>query len=179
MTQDKLLQSNPFAVQTPEDISAEDVAELFVDVFTDFHNIPNIGHTFLHGPRGSGKSMMFRYLEPDCQQAKSQKPLEGLPFYAVYVPIKNTDLKLTELTRLENKHANYILNEHLLAVYTGARVFCSLLTRAKIADPESQHAHSARVYFDAIFKKSWRRAAGAITAGRFKPMPLSTSTFGP
>ena len=146
-------QYNPFAVQTPEDISAEDVAELFVDVFTDFYSIPNVGHTFLHGPRGSGKSMMFRYLEPDCQQAKFQKPAADLPFYAVYVPIKNTDLKLTELARLENKHANYILNEHLLTVYIGSRVFCSLLTRARIADVDGLYASTVREYFEGTFKK--------------------------
>src|ERR1700683_3073524 len=106
MTSQNPLRENPFAVQTPEDIAAREVADLFVDVFTDFYHIPSIGHTFLHGPRGSGKSMMFRYLEPDCQQAKLNRSLEQLPFYSVYVPIKNTDLKLTELARLDNKHAN-------------------------------------------------------------------------
>lgn len=153
MKEPEVLQANPFSVQTPEDISAEDVAELFVDVFSDFYNIPNAGHTFLHGPRGSGKSMMFRYLEPDCQQVKFDTRLAGLPFYAVYVPIKNTDLKLTELARLENKHANYILNEHLLTVYIGARVFSSLLTRAKVADLDRQHAQAVHVYFEDVFKK--------------------------
>ncbi len=74
---------NPFAVQTPEDISAKDVESLFVDVFTDFHNIPKLGHTFLHGPRGSGKSMMFRYLEPDCQCLTLKKAVNELPFFAV------------------------------------------------------------------------------------------------
>ncbi|MGO9269007.1 MAG: hypothetical protein ACLQOO_01900 [Terriglobia bacterium] len=153
MTQESVLQSNPFAVQTPEDISAEETVELFVDVFSDFYNIPNPGHTFVHGPRGSGKSMMFRYLEPDCQQVKHQQPLENLPFYAVYVPIKNTDLKLTELARLEDKHANYVLNEHMLVVYIGSLVFRSLLKRASITDADGRYAQSIRTYFDEVFRK--------------------------
>ena len=63
---------NPFSVQTPEDISAKEAYDLFVDVFTDFYQIPNQGHTFVHGPRGSGKSMMFRYMMPDCQALKNK-----------------------------------------------------------------------------------------------------------
>ena len=41
---------NPFAVQTPEDLSADDIVSLFVDVFNDFYNILKPGHTFLPGP---------------------------------------------------------------------------------------------------------------------------------
>ena len=58
---------NPFAVQSPEDMDATDAVSLFVDVFPDFHKILREGHAFLHGPRGSGKSMMFRFLCADCQ----------------------------------------------------------------------------------------------------------------
>ena len=32
------LQYNPFSVQSPDDISAQDAHELFVDVFSDFEN---------------------------------------------------------------------------------------------------------------------------------------------
>lgn len=38
---------NPFEVNTPEGISAQDAYDLFVDVFTDFYQVPKIGHTFL------------------------------------------------------------------------------------------------------------------------------------
>lgn len=171
MTEDSLLQSNPFAVQTPEDISARDIVDLFVDVFTDFYNIPHIGHTFLHGPRGSGKSMMFRFLEPDCQQIKSGKSLNELAFYSVYVPIKNTDLKLTELARLENKHANYILNEHLLTIYVGTRVFLSLQSRANLGqDSDHKLASALRQFFEQVFKKliissGWHRYSRTIGSG--------------
>lgn len=37
---------NPFEVNTPEGISAQDAYDLFVDVFTDFYQVPKIGHTF-------------------------------------------------------------------------------------------------------------------------------------
>lgn len=118
---------NPFTVQSPEDMSAEDTVSLFVDVFSDFPKVPREGHTFLHGPRGSGKSMMFRYLKPDCRCIVKKCTVKELPFYSIWVKLKNTDLKLTELRRLENKHADTILNEHFMTVCIAERVFSSLL----------------------------------------------------
>ena len=61
------MKENPFEIKTPEQNSAQDVVDLFVDVFPDFYQVLEKGHTFINGPRGSGKSMMFRYIQPDCQ----------------------------------------------------------------------------------------------------------------
>ena len=141
---------NPFAVQTPEDISAEDIVSLFVNVFSDFYNVDKPGHTFLHGPRGSGKSMMFRYLEPDCQQIAQASELRRLPFFAVYVPIKNTELKLTELKRLENTYAHLVLNEHFLVTYVAVRFFASLL-KAQITDPTGEYAKALTLFYRGEF----------------------------
>ena len=60
---------NPFEVSTPETLSPQQISELFVDVFADFSSVKLAGHTFINGPRGCGKSMMLRYLEPDVQIA--------------------------------------------------------------------------------------------------------------
>jgi hypothetical protein len=127
--------TNPFIVQTPEDIPAEYTVAVFVNVFTDFYKIPHKGHTFVHGPRGSGKSMMFRFLQPDCQCLAKKKDLRELDFYGAYVPIKNTDLKLTELIRLENQNANIILNEHFMVLYIAVKLFGGLAKLFQIVDP--------------------------------------------
>lgn len=109
--------NNPFTVTTPEDMPARDVVDLFVDVFSDFPKIVNPGHIFLHGPRGSGKSMMFRYLQPDCQMIAHGVKLKELPFFSAYVSVKNTDLKVTELNVIEDKHASPLLNEHFMVSF--------------------------------------------------------------
>lgn len=140
-------QANPFAVQTPEDVSAELIVELFVDVFSDFFNIMHSGHTFLNGPRGSGKSMMFRYLEPDCQRIVTAQPFSALPFFGVYVPIKNLELKLTEFSRLTNRDAEFSLGEHLLVCFTAVRVFLSL-TKVKLDDPDGSLAVLLTSYYN-------------------------------
>ena len=117
---------NPFTVTTPEGMSAERTVKLFVDVFSDFPKVIREGHVFLHGPRGSGKSMIFRYLQPDCQCLAKERNLSDLPFYSIYVPIKNTDPKITELLRLEDKHASTILNEHFMTMNIALITFMSL-----------------------------------------------------
>ena len=157
MNQDASETSNPFAVQTPEDISSTDVVSLFVDVFTDFYNIPKVGHAFLHGPRGSGKSMMFRYLEPDCQCLANGKNVNELPFFAVYISIKNTDLKLTELERLESKYANFVLNEHFLSIHIAVKLFSSLL-RAHIPDLDGSAAEAVRAFYGGGFRRLLKRS---------------------
>lgn len=113
----ELLKDNPFTVQSPDDISAGDAHDLFVDVFTDFDKLPLVGHTFINGPRGSGKSMMFRYMQADCQSLAKGKPTNELPYFAAYVPIKNMQTNFTELKRIEGHAANYVINEHVLSIY--------------------------------------------------------------
>jgi hypothetical protein len=148
---------NPFAVQTPEDVDAQDVVTLFVQDYSDFHKIPKVGHTFLNGSRGSGKSMIFRFLEPDCQCIKMNKKVQELPFFGIYVPIKKTDLKLTELIRLENNHANIILNEHFMTVYIAIKVLSSL-KKIPVPDKTGVYAAAVREFYSGTLAKLLRRA---------------------
>lgn len=122
--------NNPFEIKTPESNSAEDILELFVDVFSDFWQVKEAGHTFLNGPRGSGKSMMFRYMMPDCQMLKTGCKARDLDYFAVYVGIKQTNINNTDLDRLSN-HATLIINEHLLSTFVIANVMKSVLQTFK------------------------------------------------
>ena len=137
--------SNPFRITTPEDLTASEAVSLFVDVFSDFTQITDPGHVFIKGPRGVGKSMMFRYLQPDCQCLKTRSCIENLPFIAIYVPLKNTNFTLTELKRLENKHASAILNEHLMVTHILIRVFDNLINSGGFT--EDRKAQKLRSYY--------------------------------
>ncbi len=121
-----LSDKNPFQITTPEDLTADETVSLFVDVFTDFQKIIDPGHVFLIGPRGAGKSMMFRYLMPDSQCLAKKCTLEKLPFLGVYVPLKNTNFALAELRRLEHRHASDILNEHIMVTHFCVKIFDTL-----------------------------------------------------
>jgi hypothetical protein len=125
---------NPFKVFTPEGMSAADTNDLFVPV-PDFNKIKDPGHTMLHGPRGSGKSMIFRHLLPDCQCLQLGVTLDKLPFFAALVSIKNTSPNLTEFHRLDDAQAKLILNEHILTVFVASNVFRWLALSAPTQEP--------------------------------------------
>lgn len=103
---------NPFSVKTPETLTSKDIATLFIDVFSDFPKVLEFNHTFIHGARGTGKSMMLRYLEPKVQlEAGKVNKYSDLDFFAIHLPIKTANYNLAELDRL--KEAPYwIFSEH-------------------------------------------------------------------
>jgi len=113
---------NPFYVKSPEGMNAKDVCDLFVESSSDYPMLLEPAHIFLIGPRGTGKSMMFRYMMPDCQAHMANKGYEDLDFFAIYVPLKRQNFNISELARLDNYHASYLINEHLLTTYVG-RIF--------------------------------------------------------
>ena len=117
---------NPFQITTPEDLDAQKTVSLFVDVFTDFPKIIDPGHVFLIGPRGVGKSMMFRYLQADCQCIVKECSFSELPFIGIYIPIKNWSLVKTELRRFDERHASELINEHLMVTKILTEVFDNL-----------------------------------------------------
>lgn len=108
---------NPFAVVSPEGLSAEDVIRLFVEVAPEYNQVRNSGHAMIIGSRGTGKSMMFRYLLPDVQTVKNNVCFSQLPLLAIHVPIKNAQLQLTELKCLDDIHSSALINEHFLVVH--------------------------------------------------------------
>ena len=154
------LQNNPFKVFTPEDMDANDVHALFVDPFTDFNKIRESGHTMVNGPRGCGKSMIFRYLLPDCQCLALKKPVKDIPFLAFLISIKNTVPNLTEFRRLYDQHGDIILNEHFLTVFIATKVFQSI---SCLDIPSNQVAFSdAKKYLDSVFTPRLENCGGHV-----------------
>ncbi len=59
--------NNPFEHFYPENLSPEDVYILFIKEYTEHNSLTAYKHTMVEGSRGSGKSMVFKFLEPACQ----------------------------------------------------------------------------------------------------------------
>ena len=118
--------TNPFSVTSPEDLNEEQMVQLFVDVYSDFPKIKLVGHTFIHGARGTGKSMMLRYLEPLVQiKAENAQDVSELDFFAVHIPIKNSLLDYIEFGRLDGA-PYYILAEHMMVMHSLVKLAESL-----------------------------------------------------
>ena len=168
------LTDNPFRVLTPEDMDASDVAELFVHPFTDFTKIVGPGHVMVNGSRGCGKSMIFRYLLADCQCIVRKACLSELPFLAFLVSIKNTGAtpSLMEFRLLEDRHANLVLNEHVLTVFVAAKVFAAL-SRSELPIDDAATSE-ARNYLENEFVTRFGAAGGKVesTAGPTTPTEI-------
>lgn len=108
--------SNPFVVESPEKLAPNELVDLFVEKFTKIEVLKERKHTFLWGSRGSGKSMMLRYLDPQCQtitHGSITKALERERFFAVYCPCKEGQLNKTDL-KLLSEDARSVITEHML-----------------------------------------------------------------
>src|SRR5688500_14184940 len=96
----RLLPDNPFVVESPEKLSAEQIVALFIKEFTDIETVKQRRHTIIWGSRGSGKSMTLRYLEPQCQQlAIGSRDIwlsSSSPFIGVYCSCKEGHFNQTE-----------------------------------------------------------------------------------
>lgn len=122
------MKDNPFAIISPEELTAEQAYQLFVEMNSDYPEITRSGNTMIMGARGCGKSMLIRCSMPDVLMIKEGKAFEELPFLAFCVPIKKTSLNLQELRKLDDKHAPYMINEHFLSLYVIMYIFLSLST---------------------------------------------------
>lgn len=120
------MKGNPFAVTTPETMSADEIVKLFVQADPNIQ-LTTPGHLFVNGHRGSGKSMALRLLSPDCQKIVQGRPLCEHPFFAVYATVKATELDLHEFTRVQDESSGFILAEHLLVTFFAGKLFRSLL----------------------------------------------------
>ena len=111
------MSNNPFLTPTPENITANEMVKLFVPEFKDFHAVKSNFHTIISGPRGTGKSTILRYMQPDCQKLEKNCSFKELDWIGVLVKFTGP-VSLPELTRLEKLmgHAFLMVTEHSLVL---------------------------------------------------------------
>lgn len=147
----------PFDYSSPDGITPQDIVDLFVPVFGEYYNIPTRNHTFINGARGSGKSMIFRFMEPECQQIyeletnSKKKEIRDLDYFAIHIPIKEGILDRTDLDIIRNKHGDVLLNEHFMVLTIAIKIF-SKLYDTKFEDDEATF-HCFKSFFEKGFKK--------------------------
>jgi hypothetical protein len=131
---------NPFSVKTPENLAARELVDLFVP-YPEFSNLQVSGHQFLHGHRGSGKSMMLRMMCPDSQTIVRHCEVSELPYFGVYLSIKATELNAPEYIRLMQEVSGTVLSEHVLTT----KMLSALLQAIRSNCAASLHTHQRLV----------------------------------
>jgi hypothetical protein len=125
---------NPFVVESPEKLDIDEVFRLFVAENSGIDIIDKRKHTFIWGPRGSGKSMLLRFLEPRCQAIRNRTAKgtwedgmriflsSALPFVGIRVPCKEGYFNKSEFRFLDNESA-LILTEHMMNLSMAGALF--------------------------------------------------------
>ena len=155
------MSKNPFVVETPEKLTPGQIVALFVEKFTRLETIKQRKHTFIWGSRGSGKSMMARYLEPRCQQLHKnveEQTQQGDQFLAIYCPCKEGHLNRSEFKLLE-RSSSLILGEHSLNLLIADRTVHCFIEQF----PESHFDHNALVSFSQQVARLFDRASIATS----------------
>lgn len=136
---------------SPEEMTAEQANDLFVELHSDFPQIKRPGNVIITGARGCGKSMLIRCSMPDVLMLEG-KSLSELDYLALRVHVKRTNLNITDLQSLDNTHAPYLINEHCMALYI---LMHSLLNLASIKfDCYCEDAYKS--FFEKTYKRYMR-----------------------
>ena len=95
--------ANPFAVVSPEEMTAEKAAQLFVEMYSDYPQIKRPGNIIMTGARGCGKTMLIRCCQPDVLMLKDgiKKRLDEIDPLSV-TPLEALNL-LNELKELRKE----------------------------------------------------------------------------
>jgi len=149
------LMVNPFSVKTPENLSPEELVDLFVP-YPEYENLQVSGHQFLHGHRGSGKSMMLKMMTPDAQCLTLACSFKDLPFYGAYLSIKATEVNAAEYSRIEGEPSGFILSEHVLVTKILSALFVSIKRHSYFIDSDIKYRESLANFANSTLYKRLR-----------------------
>lgn len=112
--------NNPFEHFYPENLSSKDIHSLFVKEYTEHNSLTAFKHTIVEGSRGSGKSMLFKFLEPACQEIEyggwDNFLRKNKAFIGIYINCNEGDYRKSEFEELlRSKDIPQILAEKIIS----------------------------------------------------------------
>lgn len=116
---------NPFELVTGNDLRYEDMPHLFVGDYTDFNTIEKRFDTILEGQRGTGKTMILRYMACETQLAvwtdeKKRDPKDffrdSRRYIGIYCRLEQGVFDRSDLEAVESDDRRGLLFEHRLSL---------------------------------------------------------------
>lgn len=157
--------NNPFELVTASRLSAREAVELWCDD-KRVDRVKGKENCFVNGHRGTGKSMLFRILQHDCQ--KLLHPESEPPFIAVYLPVRDTEFVTEEMEFLQDDSQRNLISESHLCVLIALQFLHLLRRHADILPPQSRDAF--RTLVRTLYASAYRFSA-------LQPHPLRESSF--
>ena len=125
--------NNPFELVTASKLTAEEAVGLWCDD-SRLDRVRGGESCFIHGNRGTGKSMLFRILQPDCQERLY--PGAKREFLSIYFSVRDSDLMVEELELIQGHRQKSALSESHLTLLIVRQLFVALSTTAELVPSE-------------------------------------------
>jgi hypothetical protein len=115
--------NNPFELVTASKLDARQAVDLWCDD-KRLDRVNGLENCFVNGHRGTGKSMLFRVLQHDCQ--KLLHPDHEPEFVAVYFSVRDTEFLSEELELFQSDSQRSIISESHLSLLIVKQLFLLL-----------------------------------------------------
>lgn len=157
--------ANPFEFVTASKLQAVDAVRLWCDD-KRVDRVKGIENCFVNGHRGTGKSMLFRILQYDCQ--KLLHPNSEPPFVAVYLPVRDTEFVTEEMEHFQDDSQRNLISESHFCVLVSLQFFRLLQDHPDLIPNEKK---------DALASLTRELYARAFRFAKQEPRPLASVAF--
>ena len=137
---------NPFELVTASKLSATEAIELWCDD-NRLDRVRGGESCFINGNRGTGKSMLFRVLQRDCQGLMF--PDGKADFLSVYFAVRDSDLMIEEFSLMQAHRQKSALSESHLVLLVIRQLLVEILKTPEIV-PESLQGRFRQLLVDRI-----------------------------
>ncbi len=117
---------NPFELVTASKLSSREAVDLWCDD-KRLDRISGKENCFINGHRGTGKSMLFRILQHDCQELLH--PTAEPDFLAVYFSVRDSEFLTEELDLFQSDAQKNILSESHFSLLVLKQLFLLLQSK--------------------------------------------------
>ena len=125
---------NPFELVTASKLTAEDAIFLWCDD-SRLDRVRGGESCFINGNRGTGKSMLFRILQSDCQELLNPKGKRD--FLSIYFAVRDSDLMAEELELMQSHRQKSALSESHLSLLVVRQLFVALTKTPGVVPDDS------------------------------------------
>ena len=127
--------NNPFELVTASKLTASEATELWCDD-SRLDRVRGRESCFINGNRGTGKSMLFRILQHDCQERLF--PKKQPDFLSVYFPVRDSDFMVEEFKLMQSDRLRNALSESHLILLILRQLFVVIRETPQIISAELQ-----------------------------------------
>ena len=157
--------ANPFELVTASKLTAEDAISLWCDD-SRLNRVRGGESCFINGNRGTGKSMLFRILQSDCQELLNPKGKRD--FLSVYFAVRDSDLVVEELELMQTHRQKSALSESHLSLLVVRQLFVALTKTPEVVPVDCR---------DELVKLAVNRVRTAFDFSTMASPPIEGDSF--